>query len=134
MTDWTVLVVYCDGPGGRRRNGGHQRTPVAAYRRLDGDWLPIHSLVFDGEQYVLSATGFTRLLGNDPLPDGFVREVDGEPGAQFRTAIQWTCPVCSMRPSMDHNALSPVCDYYAAHGEVSLREIETKRRRRTKHR
>lgn len=127
MTDERTVVVYCEGRGARKVK--HEPTPLAVYRKRDGDWLPLHSAMFRGESVTLSSSGLQHLAGDRELEPGEFSVPDR------RSQYQWKCPTCGMNPAHNDIALvERLLDAKSEDGEVALAEIDWLFREGTKRR
>lgn len=117
--DWTVVVVYCDGTSTAK----HAPTPVAAYRRTAGGWVPLHSGIFRGENFILAPSGIDHLIADTRLSEAEVLQRLGEPR---RSRYRWPCPQsgCFDLMANDFRALGRMFDLHAATGEISLSQID----------
>lgn len=126
MQQWASLVVYCDGGDTR-----HESVPLSAYQRTEGEWLPIHSALFNGEWVVLPDNAIDELVGNEQLPE--FREVEERqdqvaalPG-EYRTQYRWRCtvPGCAQNVmANDHAAIHRLFDLLGSVGQVALAQIQ----------
>lgn len=132
MTDreWASIVVYCDG--GEHR---HNAVPMAAYQRSNGEWLPIHSALFNGEWVVMPNSYIDGLVGKTQLPtftsiDSQREQIAGlaeQTGNSYRTQYRWRCdvPACPQNVmANDHAAIHRLFDLLASAGQVALAQIQ----------
>lgn len=116
MSKEPFIVVYCDGREKRRVK--HDATPLAAYRRQDGQWHVIHTAVFRGESVETPASGLQHLVGDQAQSNkiydaGTIQELaqqmtadaqrrlnlSGQLGVDQRSQYQWKCDICEIEVS-----------------------------------